>query len=111
MLVPRARCEHVVNIGCCGHARESDLVTQTSHRPLSPLFVPALLQFACSLLLNLVLCCEARAMPCACKWAPRMMDGRAVSRGLCFTHSNPAMQPSYFAMDNTASPAHASLHS
>jgi pyruvate-formate lyase-activating enzyme len=39
----------------------------------------------------------------------RVMDGRAVSRGLCFTHGNPTLQPSYFTMVNTASPAHASL--
>jgi hypothetical protein len=25
-LVPRARCEYVVNMGRCGHARECDLV-------------------------------------------------------------------------------------
>jgi hypothetical protein len=110
-LVPRARCEHVMNMGRCGHARESDLVAQTIHRPLSPLFTLSLLQFACSLSLNLVSCCEARAMPCACNWAPRVIDVRAVSRGLFFTHGNPAMQPSYFVMDNTASPAHASLRS
>jgi hypothetical protein len=42
---------------------------------------------------------------------PHVMDGRAVSRGLCFTHGNPTLQPSYFAMVNTASPAHASLRS
>jgi hypothetical protein len=65
-LVPRARGEHVMNMGRCGHARVSDLVAQTSHKLLSPLFAPALLQTACSLSLNLVLCCEARAMPCAC---------------------------------------------
>jgi hypothetical protein len=41
MLVPRTRGEHVVNMGCCGHARVSDLVAQTSHKPLSPLFAPA----------------------------------------------------------------------
>jgi hypothetical protein len=110
-LVPRARCEHVMNMGHCGHARVSDLVAQASHEPLSPLFAPALLQFACSLSLNLVSCCEARAMPCACNWAPRVMDSRAVSTGLCFTHGNPALQPRYFAMDNTTSPAHASLRS
>jgi hypothetical protein len=91
------------------HARVSDLVAQTSHRPLSPLFAPALLQIACSLSLNLVSCCEARSMPCACIRMPRVMDGHAVSRGLCFTHGNPTLQPSYFTMVNTVSPAHASL--
>jgi hypothetical protein len=65
-LVPRTRGKHVVNMGRYGHARVSDLVAQTSHKPLSPLFAPALLQTACSLSLNLVSCCEARAMPCAC---------------------------------------------
>jgi hypothetical protein len=110
-LVPRARCKHVVNMGRCGHARESDLVAQISHKPLSPLFAPALLQFTCSLSLNLVSCCEARAMPCACNWVPRVMDGRAVSRGLCITHGNPASQPSYFAMVITVLLAHASLRS
>jgi hypothetical protein len=65
-LVPRARSEHVVPMGRCGHARVSNLVAQASHEPLSPLFTPALPQTACSLSLNLVSCCEARAMPCAC---------------------------------------------
>jgi hypothetical protein len=64
-LVPYACGEHVVNMGRSGHARVSDLVAQASHRPLSHLFTPALLQTACSLSLNLVSCCEARAMPCA----------------------------------------------
>jgi hypothetical protein len=41
MLVPRTRGEHVVNMGRCGHTRVSDLVAQTSHKPLSPLFAPA----------------------------------------------------------------------
>jgi hypothetical protein len=42
---------------------------------------------------------------------PRVMDGRAVSRGLCFTLGNAALQPSYFAMDNTISPTHTFLRS
>jgi hypothetical protein len=42
---------------------------------------------------------------------PRMMDSCAVSRGLCFTHGNPALQPSYFTVVNTVSPAHALLRS
>jgi hypothetical protein len=37
----------------------------------------------------------------------RVMDGRVVSRGLCFTHSNPALQPSYLAMAVAASLVHA----
>jgi hypothetical protein len=65
-LVPHARHEHVVNMGRCGHARVSDLVAQRSHGPLSPIFVTALLQTACSLSLNHVSCCKARAMSCAC---------------------------------------------
>jgi hypothetical protein len=54
---------------------------------------------------------KRRAMPCACNWVPRVMDGCAVSRDLCITHGNPVLQPSYFAMVNTASPTHASLRS
>jgi hypothetical protein len=37
-----------------------------------------------------------------------VMDGRVVSRGLCFTLGNPKPQPSYLAMDVAASPVHAS---
>jgi hypothetical protein len=74
-LVPCACSEHVVNMGRCGHARVSDLVAQTNHRPLSPLFMPALLQTACSLSLNLVSCCEACAMPCTCN-EDAARDGR-----------------------------------
>jgi hypothetical protein len=74
-LVPRARREHVVNMGRCGHARVSDLVAPTRQEPLMPLFSPALLQSACLLSLNLVSCCEARAMPCACNWGAAR-DGR-----------------------------------
>jgi hypothetical protein len=40
-----------------------------------------------------------------------VLDGRAVSRGPYFPHGNPALQPSYFAMDNTVSPTHTSLRS
>jgi hypothetical protein len=65
-LEPRARCEHVVHMGRCGHTRVSNLVAQASHELLSPLFAPAWLKTACSLSLNLVPCCEARAMPRAC---------------------------------------------
>jgi hypothetical protein len=67
-LEPRARCEHVVHMGRCGHARGSNLVAQASHELLSPLFTPALPQTACPFTLNLVSCCEARAMPCACNY-------------------------------------------
>jgi hypothetical protein len=38
---------------------------------------------------------------------PRVMDGRAMSRGLCFTHGNPALQPSYLALVVAASLVHA----
>jgi hypothetical protein len=64
-LVPRARCEHVMNMGRCGHAHVRDLVTRTSHEPLSPLFAPALLQSAYPLSPYLALCCEACSAPCA----------------------------------------------
>jgi hypothetical protein len=37
----------------------------------------------------------------------RVMDGRAVSRGLCFTLGNPALQPSYLALVVAASLVHA----
>jgi hypothetical protein len=39
---------------------------------------------------------------------PHVMDGRVVSRGLCFTLGNPEPQPSCFAMDVAALPVHAS---
>jgi hypothetical protein len=39
---------------------------------------------------------------------PHVMDGRVVSRGLCFTLNNLDPQPSCFAMDIAASPVHAS---
>jgi hypothetical protein len=64
-LVPRARCEHIVNMGRCGHACVSDLVARTRHKPLSPFFAPALLQFAYPLSPYLALCCEACSTPCA----------------------------------------------
>jgi hypothetical protein len=64
-LVPRARCEHVVHMGRCGHARVSNLVAQASHEPLSPLFMPALPQTAYPLSPYLALCCEACSAPCA----------------------------------------------
>jgi hypothetical protein len=32
---------------------------------------------------------------------PHVMDGRVVSRGLCFTHGNPKLQPSYLAIVTT----------
>jgi hypothetical protein len=38
---------------------------------------------------------------------PRVMDGCAVSRGLCFTHGNPALQPSYLTLVVVASLVHA----
>jgi hypothetical protein len=65
MLVPRARSEHDVDMGHCGHARVSDLVAQTSQGPLSPLFAPALLQSAYPLSPYFALCCEACSAPCA----------------------------------------------
>jgi hypothetical protein len=39
---------------------------------------------------------------------PHVMDGRVVSRGLCFTLGNPELQPSFLAMDVAASSVHAS---
>jgi hypothetical protein len=39
---------------------------------------------------------------------PHVMDGRVVSRGLCFTLGNPVPQPSCLAMDVAASPELAS---
>jgi hypothetical protein len=39
---------------------------------------------------------------------PHVMDGRVVSRGLCFTLGNPELQPSFLAMDGAASSVHAS---
>jgi hypothetical protein len=36
-----------------------------------------------------------------------VMDSRIVSRGLCFTHGNPTLQPSYLAMVVVASLVHA----
>jgi hypothetical protein len=39
---------------------------------------------------------------------PHVMDGRVVSRGLCFTLGNPELQPSLLAMDVAASSVHAS---
>jgi hypothetical protein len=36
-----------------------------------------------------------------------VMDGRVVSRGLCFTLGNPEPQPSCLAIDVAASPVHA----
>jgi hypothetical protein len=64
-LVPRTRGKHVVNMGRYGHARVSDLVAQTSHKPLLPFFAPALLQSAYPLSPYLALCCEACSAPCA----------------------------------------------
>jgi hypothetical protein len=67
------------------------------------------------------LCCNphTRSRPtllCAVKRVPhhvlvtkmsRVMDGRAVSRGLCVTHGNPALQPSYLTLVIAASLVHA----
>jgi hypothetical protein len=64
-LVPHTRCEHVVNMGHCGHARVSDLVAQTSQGPLSLLLAPALLQSAYSLSPYFALYCEECSAPCA----------------------------------------------
>jgi hypothetical protein len=38
---------------------------------------------------------------------PHMIDGRAVSRGLCFTHDNPVLQPSFLTLVVAASLVHA----
>jgi hypothetical protein len=38
---------------------------------------------------------------------PRVMDGRAVSRGFCFTHDNLVLQSSYLALVIAASLVHA----
>jgi hypothetical protein len=73
-------------------------------------------------LLSLRLLCynpHTRSRPtllCAAKRIPhhvlvtkmsRVMDGRAVSRGLCFTLGNPTLQPSYLALVVAASLVHA----
>jgi hypothetical protein len=115
----RGRCPPLCQCGSgtpeprTNHWRVADSnPTPLPHRlPFLHLCLPSLLLRAYPLSLRLASCCEMRAMPCACNWMPRVMDGRAVSRGLCFTHGNPALQPSYFAMDNTVSPTHTSLRS
>jgi hypothetical protein len=114
-----AAARHYANVGlgrrnpATNHWRVTDRnPTPLSHRlPFLHLRLPSTLLRAYPLSLRLASCCEMCAMTCACNWIPRVMDGRAVSRGLCFTHGNPALQPSYFAMDNTVLPTHTSLHS
>jgi hypothetical protein len=114
-----AAARHCVNVGlgrrspATNHWRVADKnPTLLSHRlPFLHLRLPSTLLRAYPLSLRLASCGEMRAMPCACNWMPRVMDVRAVSRGLCFTHDNPALQPSYFAMDSTVSPTHTSLRS
>jgi hypothetical protein len=63
------------------------------------------------------LCCSRSTLLRAVKRVPchvletrmsHVMDGRVVSRGLCFTLGNPEPQPSCLAMDVAASSAHAS---
>jgi hypothetical protein len=88
-LVPRARHEHVVNMGRCGHARVSDLVAHKSQGPLSPISMPVLLQLACLLPLTLVRAAKRVPYHELVTEMLRVMDGRVVSRGLCFTHGNP----------------------
>jgi hypothetical protein len=61
---------------------------------------PILLPPLCAMLLSVV-----KRVPChvlETRMSP-VMDGRVVSRGLCFTNGNPAPQPSYFSMDIAAS--------
>jgi hypothetical protein len=108
-LVPRARHEHVVNMGRRGHACLSNLVAQTSQGPLSLISVPVLLQPAFLLSLTLVRAAKRVPYHVLVTGMLRVMDNRVVSRGICFTLGNPALQPSYFTMVNTASPAHVSL--
>jgi hypothetical protein len=88
-LVPRTRHEHVVNMGRRGHARVSDLVTQISQGPLSPISAPIFLQSAC--LLSLILVRAAKRVPYHVLVTGMLgvMDGRVVSRGLCSCTTTP----------------------
>jgi hypothetical protein len=85
MLVPRSRHEHVVNMGRRAHARVSDLCLG----PLSPISTLVLLQPACLLLLTLVRAAKRVPYHVLVTGMLRVMDGRIVSRDLCFMHGNP----------------------
>jgi hypothetical protein len=52
--------------------------------------------------------CAVKRVPCHVlePRTPHVMDGRVVSRGLCFTLGNPGLQPSCLAMVDAASLVH-----
>jgi hypothetical protein len=63
-LVPRARCEHVVDMERCGYARVRNPVAQISQGLLSLLLAHALLQSVYPLSPYFALCYEACSTPC-----------------------------------------------
>jgi hypothetical protein len=97
-LVPCSRHEHVVNMGRRGRARVSDLVTQASQGPLSPISTLVLLQPAC--LLSLTLVRAAKRVPY------HVLSNRDVARdGLPSREQRPLLharqprvKPSYYTM-------------
>jgi hypothetical protein len=78
------------------------------------LTLPTLLPSLCATLriirFNSMMLCAVKRVPYHVleAWMSPVMDGRVVSRGLCFTNGNPESQPSYLAMDVAASGVHAS---
>jgi hypothetical protein len=97
-LVPRSRHEHVVNMGRRGHARVSDLVTQTSQGPLSPISMLVLLQPTCLLSLTLVRAAK-RVSYHVLSNRDVVRDGRPSREQRPLLHARqPRVEPSYHTM-------------